>query len=111
MICYEVRLNGGEIIVAGGADVSVLTAILTSVPAHSELDLSVGGLGGGSAGQEHLRWIEQSLRVGDVVEIRVVDVQAADAPAHRIKDDPDLVEQSRRRYYEELRNQYEPDTP
>jgi len=111
MICFEVRINDEPTLIAGDSEISVLTAILTHVPRRSELELTVGGLiSSFDLGNEHLRWHDRPLQVGDVVQLRIVESERASEPTQRIKDDPELVERSRRRYYEGLKKQYEGET-
>ena len=54
----------------------------------------------------NLKWLSESLRVGDSISIRIVEVEAADPPVERRRDDPEAVERSRRRYYEQLKREY-----
>lgn len=102
MLCFEIRINGGPPVVAGGADISVLTAIMTYDQSRDELDVSMGGLAGSF---EHLDWRRESLGIGNSVEIRVVDSASPTEPARR-RDDLDLVERSKRQCYERLKKEY-----
>jgi hypothetical protein len=108
MICFEVQINDEPTLIAGDNEISVLSAILTHVPRRSELELTVGGLISKSdLDNEHLRWHDRRLRVGDVVQLRIVESERASAPTQRTRDDPELVERTRRQYYESLRKEYE----
>jgi hypothetical protein len=64
----------------------------------------VGGLD--STAGEHLSWLKAELRPGDVVTIRVIDSDCADAPSERRQEDPEALARSERRYYEELKKRY-----
>lgn len=99
MIAYEVRINGKKICVAGAGDLSVLTAGVTAVgklgprtkpprpdDVTNDIHLRVGGLTGRAdeARDVHLDWTSfRELSVGDVVQIKVVDVAKADRPKSR----------------------------
>jgi hypothetical protein len=119
MITFEVFLNGGKACVAGVDGLGVLSAILTSVhrapstdagedASHpiQELTFEVGGLL--SAENVHVSWLERTLAVGDVLtinikELAVVDEPTASAPA----ESPEVVREAKRRYFEELKKEFE----
>jgi hypothetical protein len=94
MIAFEVKLNEELLTIAGANDLSVLTAIITAVgklgiasagaaqrESNYELELTVGGLTSRSGGapNEHLDWSKRTLKRGDVVTVKLVEVDAADA--------------------------------
>ncbi|MEL6493021.1 MAG: hypothetical protein AAFQ95_23975 [Cyanobacteria bacterium J06621_3] len=58
----------------------------------------------------HVYWHQQTLAVGDTIQIEVVDVPASSisAPIKIRTDIPDMVEREKRAYYERLKAQYEP---
>ena len=87
-ICFEVRINDDPPVVAGLDDMAVLTAMLTSVPAHGELDIRVGGLRMTATEREHVEWLQRGLGPGDAVTIRVVETSEYSAPASRMAADP-----------------------
>ena len=87
MIAFEVYVNGEKQCVAGVGDIGVLTSILTwrgnqpdenGTPGEPLLQLEVGGLI--SRSQEHVRWLDRCISVGDEVQIRVVDATVVDKP-------------------------------
>ena len=95
MITFEIELNGISLGRAGTDDLSVLAATITVVGklgAHShgsaeyetnyQTELRVGGLTSraDSAVNEHLDWINQNLKPGDVVTIKILEASSADAP-------------------------------
>jgi hypothetical protein len=82
-ICFEVRINDDPPTVAGLDDLAVLTAMLTSVPAHGELDVRVGGLRVSDAGREHVEWLQRALAPGDEVRIHVVEASEFTPPVRR----------------------------
>jgi hypothetical protein len=118
MIAFEITANGEKVCTAGVGKHGVLSAILSWVgrdapveavnsgrqwPAE-ELKLEVGGLvGNAKDGHENLKWMSGDLRPGDVITIRVLETDTADQPRVRKREDPDLVEKSKRAYYEQLR--------
>ena len=95
MIAFEIELNGELLGIAGANDLSVLTAIVSAVGKlgpnstgaqqrahHHDIELTVGGLTSRAEGipDEHLDWITRALEEGDVVTVRLVEAEAADAP-------------------------------
>ncbi len=111
MIAFEVVLNGKRTCVAGVPGYAVLTAIVTWVHRHarpphlpketSELTLSVSGLDSNSSTHgegQHLYWFESALRVGDKVQVTVVERDTVDEPrSRRPTATPEQMEQSRKR--------------
>jgi hypothetical protein len=125
MIGLEVHLNGRRLCVAGADDLAVLSAGLTVAgplgaktarnrrsAENSRADapiprLHVGGLTGrGDADSDvHLRWCrDAAVSIGDVVELRLVNIEAAEADA----PDPDATphEESERRAFERAKARY-----
>ena len=101
MIAFEVTLNGKRICIAGAEDLAVLHTIITAsgrlgtktVPARpdetgGEIFYSVGGLTARPDPKKdvHLRWRSIApLKVGDVVQVKVLDVKKADRAKSRKK--------------------------
>ena len=101
MIAFEVRLNGKRICIAGAEDLAVLTTIISAggklgpktVPArpddtHGEVFYSVSGLTARPDPEKdvHVRWKSTTpLKVGDVIEVKVLDVKKADRAKSRQK--------------------------
>lgn len=56
---------------------------------------------------EHLDWIKRHLKIGDEINIRVVETSNLTKPISRKREDPKLVEKSKRKYYESLKKEYE----
>jgi hypothetical protein len=105
MIGDEVFLNGKRFCLAGVGDTGVLSAILTWVNSRSiGHDLHVGGL----ANSEHLDWGKHELHVGDIVEVRVLNVATVDTPSRYIPVDPGDAEERERQEYERLKRKYGP---
>lgn len=101
MIAFEVRINGKRICVAGAEDLAVLTACVNAsgklgaktVPARpddvtGEVFYSVTGLTARRDPEKdvHVRWQSvEPLRVGDVVQVKILDSTKADRPKSRVK--------------------------
>lgn len=94
MIAFDVSVNGRHLCRAGVGDQGVLSAIVNYVnrangdsPAEAqgnrdaEIDLSVGGLI--QPGGEYVRWLDQELKLGDVILVKVSEERAVDEPVAR----------------------------
>lgn len=84
MIVLEVSRNGKLLCTAGVGDNGVLDADVhwngqRGRVAHPHL--VVGGLDGDT--RLHLSWIDRTIRVGDVITIKVVEKAEADPPKKR----------------------------
>ncbi len=115
-------MNGSRICTAGVKGRGVLSAITTWVErvAHDpntgdpieakfeeELTLDVGGLAQDHDGANvHLKWFGRALHIGDEIRIKVIRASHVDEPKTRKREDPDLVEKQKRRYYERLKREY-----
>jgi hypothetical protein len=93
MRAFALYLNGKKISTAGiGAD-GVLSANITWVSgkgqptspkrrvASEQIGVALGGLN--TETDEHLRWSQRPLRVGDEVCIKVIETDSVDKPRHR----------------------------
>jgi len=101
MIALEVSRNGKRVCTAGAEDLAVLSAHVTAsgklgkktVPARpdektGEIFYTVGGLTGREDPSKdvHLRWQSITpLKVGDVIQVKVIEATKVDAPKSRIK--------------------------
>jgi hypothetical protein len=118
MIAFEIRLNGQLLGTAGTEDLSVLSAIVTaagklgpnSQGAHElqdrqHIELRVGGLTARAAGasDEHLDWVKQMLKPGDVVTVTVVNATSADVP---VASQPARTDDDHRQQFEWAKNFY-----
>lgn len=83
MRALEVHLNKRKLCVAGVGENGVITAIISCVlrSGRDELLLDTGGLV--STTEENLRWHQRKLRVGDSVQIRIVEASKSDKPRTR----------------------------
>jgi hypothetical protein len=89
MIAFEVHLNGKKLCTAGVGQLGVLSACMSwraqpykkgGPPVAEYLRLDVGGLANSG---EHLRWLDRKLKRGDLVSIKVVEVDSVDKPRER----------------------------
>ena len=91
MICFEMYVNGKRVARAGIPGFAVLSSILTWVNRRrdsrdSELTLSLGGLDSNGPPWEqgtHVRWAVPEVTVGDRVEVKIVEADDVDPPAHQ----------------------------
>jgi hypothetical protein len=91
MIAFEVYLNGEKICTAGSNEITSVTAAVNFFPKRYNRDklgpaLTVSGVA--SRPEEFLDWAHRELRVGDRVEVQVVESYTPDKafrtfrPAH-----------------------------
>jgi ATP-dependent Clp protease adapter protein ClpS len=101
MIALEVRRNGKRVCIAGADDLAVLSAHVTAVgklgtktvPARpddttGEIHYSVGGLTARPDPKKDVHLKGKSvapLRVGDVIEVRVLETERVDRATSRTK--------------------------
>jgi hypothetical protein len=74
----EVRLNGHKLCTAGIGSDAVLNTIVDIVGRKRgyEMTLRVGGL----ENDEFVIWSQRGLRVGDEINIRIVETESIDSP-------------------------------
>lgn len=106
MNAFDVRLNGKRLCVAGIGEDGVMTATIDHVigRGHDELSIRVGGLF--SPAEEHVTWKRLSLKVGDRVEVRIVESEAIDKPTERFRTDSKQGERNARAYAKALAKKY-----
>lgn len=126
MIAFEIEVNGISLGRAGSDDLSVLAACVTAVGKLGEqsqgsakcetnyyAELHVGGLTSraNAVKNEHLDWIKQNLKPGDVVTIRILESTSADAPVSatpaRTEEDYKLQFEWAKKVYLENRDKFE----
>jgi hypothetical protein len=83
-LCFEIAVNRGVPIVAGLDDINVLTACITYVSSHQEVEVRVGGLVSKSRPQPS-------------------------PPTHRRREDPEVAGNQERQYFLDLKKRYEPE--
>jgi hypothetical protein len=105
VLCFDVRLNAERIALAGVRE-GVLSAILTFVSRPSleepELSFEIGGL----VEDAHLQWAQPSVKIGDRIEIRIVEADNPDGASRKPREDKAFQEQSERRYFDMLKQKY-----
>ena len=117
MPVFHVYLNGKKVSTAGVGDLGVPGAHVSWVrrkgertlakkpdSVEEELTLHVGGLI--SPTEEHVRWLDCSLKVGDEVRIRVVADAPADRPRSRERRDRSKELRSQKRYVREMAKRF-----
>lgn len=126
MIAFQIEVNGSSLVTAGTDDLSVLVAALTAVGklgSQSQgsferktdyyVELNVSGLTSRTdPGQdEHMQWLHQHLKAGDVVTIRFVESSSADKPNSttpaRSEDDHKAQFEWAKKVYLENRDRFE----
>jgi hypothetical protein len=108
MTAFEISVNGKRLCTAG-LENGVVTTILNWVNSPSAnprrtksaapkefLSVHAGGLD--TTTGEHLTWHRRSLKVGDDISIRVVDVPRADKPRERRERDLKQELQTKKNY-------------
>jgi hypothetical protein len=111
-ICFEVSINDRPVMLAGAADISVLSAIVTYTPRTDDgIDFDVSGLHETPDGGDHLSWLRQTLGVGDSLTIRVVESTSPADPVERKSRSNLFALEKEREYYEHLKRKYEPGPP
>ena len=117
MIAFEVFLNGNKVCRAGVGDLGDLTTILSWVRREGrntetresgnieeELTLNVSGLL--SSKNEHVRWSESKVTIGDEVRVRVVSAESVDPPDDRSAEDPAEDIGRQERYVEQMAKRF-----
>jgi hypothetical protein len=117
MPVFHVYLNGKKVSTAGVGDTGVLSAHVTWVrrtgqdtraktpeSTEEELTLQVGGLI--SPKDEHVRWLNRDLEVGDEVRIKVADDDSVDRPRSRHRRNRAQELRSQKRYVREMAKRF-----
>ena len=113
MIAIEVHLNGKKLCTAGVGQLGVLSTCLSwrgpqpyqkGGPSVAEyLRLDVGGLADSG---DHLRWLDRKLKRGDVLGIKVVEVDSADKPRGRQRPNPAADLRRQKQYVRRMARQF-----
>ena len=105
MKTFDVRLNGKRICLAGIGEKRVLYAKIDHVMGQSnKLFLEAGGFL--SPTLEWVEWERVSLKIGDKVEVRIVEAEAVNRPKERIRVDPKREERHEKAYARTLAKKY-----
>lgn len=103
MPVFHVYLNGKRVSTAGVGELGVLGAHVSWVRRQgeaAELTLHVGGLI--APANEHVRWLDCNLKVGDDVSIRVVEKAPVDGPNSRERRDRSKELRAQKRYVKDM---------
>jgi len=102
MKAFDVRLNGKKICVAGIGEDGVMNTMIDHVVGNGRdrLDHTVGGLL--SPTDEHVTWKRLPLKVGDKVEVRIIEAAAVDSPEERFRRDSKQDERNSKAYVKAL---------
>jgi len=117
MPVFHVYLNGKKVSTAGVGDTGVLGAHVSWVRrkgehtlskkangVEEELRLHVGGLI--TPAQEHVRWLDCDLKIGDEVRICVAEAAKVDRPRSRERRDHAKELRSQKRYVREMAKRF-----
>lgn len=117
MPVFQVYLNGKKVSTAGVGDTGVVGAHVSWVrrrgertrakkagSVEEELRLDVGGLI--TPADEHVRWVDRKLKIGDEIRVVIVEDAPVDRPRTRKRSDP--VEDLRRqkRYVKDMAKRF-----
>jgi hypothetical protein len=104
MRTFEVFLNKKRLCIAGIEADCVLSAIVNYVSVNRERShLTVGGLN--TEKDEHVRWVNRSVGVGDEIRIRIAKRVRADKPVEHFPRDRSKDMESMKRYVREYAKQ------
>ena len=125
MIAYKIYVNGKYVVTAGQVDWSVLAMHISATrnkeesPSAGYVRYSVGGLSqkNSEGFSQHFRWSEIDLKVGDKVEVEVIETIEISEPKkryrsdHEVQEDPFTDEEGKEMRYQdylELKKEFEP---
>ena len=121
MIVLQVTINDKLVASAGRNDLSVLTAGITaagvlgnkSIGTMSEkegfrLDFHAGGLSAKSDNEQgaHFRWLDEKIKIGDEIKIRVLESNESDEPIEAQKTSKKDYEKQELKNWEHARDYY-----
>ena len=89
MRAFEIWVNGERVCVAGSEHTNVLNATITYLSRRQEFDMRVGAIITDDDPRKYAYWVKRTLSIGDVVELKIVEVPEADDPIER-KSESDL---------------------
>ncbi len=117
MPVFQVSLNGKKISTAGVGELGVLGTHVSWVRRSRELNpetkrglakealhLHVGGLI--TPTEEHIRWVDRKLKVGDEVRIRIVKEAPVDRPRSLQRPDRAADLRAQKRYVREMAKRF-----
>lgn len=121
MLAFEISVNNEYIGKCGFEDWVLLNAYVTAskrgaAPDVENISFSVGGLAEEKSENQHVRIIQRDLKIGDVVEIKILESDHVIDPIKRYRSDSQIQEnpfteeeilQMEREDYERLRAKFE----
>ncbi|MDJ0910856.1 MAG: hypothetical protein QNI99_16875 [Woeseiaceae bacterium] len=123
MIAFKVRLNGETLYVVGQPDASILHTHVYASAGKEGIDdyvrMSMRGLSHATAKGfcEHLRYKSPDLKIGDTIEIEILNTDEVDTPTkryrsdHEVQESPYTEEEMREMRYQDylmLKKEFEP---
>jgi hypothetical protein len=97
MRAFQISLNGKRICVAGVGAEGVLTTHIDYVGQKGDdLRLAVNGLFAKT--DEHAIWINSGLKVGDKVQVNVIETDLVDKPKKLYRPDSKTAERNQKAY-------------
>ena len=88
MIAFDVYLNGGKVCTAGGDGLTELSAAVYLFPRRHRRDnqgLTLAVSGVAATPEEFSEWAHRQLRIGDKVEIEIVESPTSDKARRRLR--------------------------
>ncbi len=123
MIAFKISINGKVIQIAGQEDWAVLATHIDAIRDKQNLDdftlrYSVGGLTLENDEKycHHYRWESRDLKIGDQVQLEIVEADSIDQPKkryrsdHKVQEDPFTDEEAKDLRYQdylELKKEFE----
>jgi hypothetical protein len=107
MPVFLIHHNGKKVSTAGVGELGVLGAHVSWVRRageDAELTLHVGGLI--TPTDEHVRWLDRKLKVGDEISIRVIEDAAIDRPRSRERRDHSKDLRAQKRYVRDMAKKF-----
>jgi hypothetical protein len=98
MIAFRVNVNGKRTCVAGVGERGVLTTFVNYVSNDRQrtIDTAVSGLY--TATEEHAIWKKVDLKVGDKVQVTIIETNSVDKPKKRYRPDSETAERNQKAY-------------
>jgi len=107
-LIIEIRINDDQPILAGRPTLDVLTAMVTFVRSHNDIQFRAGGMQRlEDGGTEQVEWLLRGLSIGDEVRLKIRDSEQSSQPISVERETGTSKEQHEREYFEHLKQKYE----
>ena len=107
-LIIEIQINNEEPIMAGRPTLDVLTAMVTFVRSHNDIQFRAGGLQRlEDGGTEQVEWLLRDLSIGDEIRLRIRDSEISSQPISIERETGKSEKQHERESYEQLKQKYE----